>query len=82
MKTSTDRAAQLWLLPKFEKREVDVEFAKAIAHAIDEAIHDHEVLLESAWGIIANSSGGDWSKENKDWQQAAARWRDRYHAII
>lgn len=33
-------------------------------------------LLEAAWGIIANSSGGDWKKETIIWQTAAARWRD------
>lgn len=33
--------------------------------------------LELAWGIIANASGGDWSKESQEWQGAAAGWRDR-----
>jgi hypothetical protein len=33
--------------------------------------------LELAWGIIANAAGGDWTKESKEWQDAAARWRDR-----
>jgi len=32
--------------------------------------------LELAWGIIANASGGDWSKESQEWQDAANRWRD------
>ena len=36
-------------------------------------------LLDLAWGIIANASGGDWEKESADWQEAAAQWRDRYH---
>lgn len=35
-------------------------------------------LLEIAWGVIANASGGDWKKEPKDWQEAAVRWRDMY----
>lgn len=34
--------------------------------------------IEAAWGLIANASGGDWSKESPEWQEAAARWRDRY----
>jgi len=38
--------------------------------------------LDYAWGIIANASGGDWKKESKDWQEAAARWRDTYHEIL
>ena len=45
--------------------------------------------LELAWGIIANAS--DWNidegdtpcgKKAKEWQNAAARWRDRYHALL
>jgi hypothetical protein len=39
-------------------------------------------VLEAAWGIIANAGGGDWTKETQMWQDAAARWRDRYHAIL
>lgn len=38
-------------------------------------------LAETAWSIIANASGGDWSRENAEWNQAAARWRDDYHAM-
>jgi hypothetical protein len=38
--------------------------------------------MELAWGIIANAGGnGDWSKESKEWQGAAQRWRDRYFAL-
>ena len=40
-------------------------------------------LLESAWIIIANNGGGDWTKESADgWQDAATKWRDKYHAVI
>ncbi len=46
----------------------------------------HEVLLDdllvSAWGLIANSNGGDWDKATPEWQGAAERWRDRYHAQL
>jgi len=37
-----------------------------------------EPLLELAWGVIANAGGGDWEKESKEWQEAAAKWRDQY----
>ena len=37
-------------------------------------------ILEAAWGVIANAGGGDWEKETKEWQEAAARWRDNYHS--
>ncbi len=33
--------------------------------------------LEMAWGIITNASGGDWSKQNEEWVQAAAAWEKR-----
>lgn len=32
--------------------------------------------LYTAWTIIANVSEGDWTKQPKEWQEAAARWRD------
>lgn len=35
-------------------------------------------LLESAWGIIANAGGGNWSTQSEEWQEAAARWRDNW----
>jgi hypothetical protein len=38
-----------------------------------------EELLHSAWGVIANAGGGDWKQESLQWQEAAKRWRDRYH---
>lgn len=39
-------------------------------------------LLETAWGVIANAGGGDWTKESRDWQEAAAKWRDRWHDLL
>lgn len=45
--------------------------ARAIQGAVDE-------LLELAWGLLANAGDGDWTKETAQWQEAAARWRERY----
>lgn len=39
-------------------------------------------LIESAWGLIANAGGGDWTKESDEWSAAAERWRERYHAAL
>ena len=39
-------------------------------------------LLEWAWSIIANAGSGNWELESKDWQEAAAKWRDEYHSTI
>jgi hypothetical protein len=36
-------------------------------------LHD---CLETAWGIIANVSGGDWTRQKSEWQEAVVRWRD------
>lgn len=47
-----------------------LEQSATAAHRLD--------ALELAWGIIANASGGDWTKESPEWQAAAARWRDGY----
>jgi hypothetical protein len=38
--------------------------------------------LESAWGIIANVSGGNWEEQSHEWTEAANRWRLRYHEIL
>ena len=37
-------------------------------------------LLEHAWGLIANSYGGDWSAAKPEWRAAAERWRDAWLA--
>ncbi len=43
-------------------------------------IDKEQNLIELAWGIIANVSGGDWDKQTKEWKAAAIRWRDRWVA--
>jgi hypothetical protein len=37
---------------------------------------------EMLWVVLANVSGGDWSKQTPEWQEAAARWRDNYFAAL
>jgi hypothetical protein len=39
-------------------------------------------VYERAWGIIANASGGDWSKQPEQWQRAAEAFRDTYQRAI
>lgn len=39
-----------------------------------EAARPSTDLLELAWGVIANVSGGDWEKQTEEWQGAAHRW--------
>jgi hypothetical protein len=35
---------------------------------------------EMLWVVLANVSGGDWTQQSAEWQDAAARWRDHYFA--
>ncbi len=37
---------------------------------------------EMLWVVLANVSGGDWTKQTQEWQDAAARWRDYYFAAL
>lgn len=37
---------------------------------------------EMLWVVLANVSGGDWTKQTPDWQEAAARWRDSYFEAL
>jgi hypothetical protein len=39
-------------------------------------------IYERAFGIIANASNGDWSKESEEWQEAAAEFRKDYHHAL
>jgi hypothetical protein len=37
---------------------------------------------EMLWVVLANVSGGDWTKQSQEWQDAAARWRDNYFEAL
>jgi hypothetical protein len=37
---------------------------------------------EMLWIVLANVSGGDWTKQSDEWQEAAARWRDNYFRAL
>jgi hypothetical protein len=39
-------------------------------------------IAYNAWCVIANVSNGDWTKQSQEWQDAAARWRDQWHATL
>jgi hypothetical protein len=40
--------------------------------------------LELAWGVIANAGHrqGGWETQDKEWVEAAERWRDTWHEMI
>ena len=71
-------AARLWCEPGAAKSGMDVAVALEMAKRID-IYHD---LIERAWGIIANSSGGNWDDASPEWRGAAERWRDGYHKML
>lgn len=50
--------------------------------ALQETRWSYLDALESAWGIIANSYGGDWTNGSPDWKKSAAKWRDEWMKII
>lgn len=49
-----------------------------LARALEQMADAAEML----WSVVANASGGDWSKQSPEWQAAAARWRDAYHHAL
>jgi hypothetical protein len=42
------------------------------------ALRRMEDAAEMLWITLANVSGGDWTQQSAEWQEAAARWRDKY----
>lgn len=60
-------------------RLAELDVALQIATA---TMRDHCDLLEAAFGVIANSYGGNWGQADTAWQDAAARWRDDWHRLI
>jgi len=67
-----------WCVKCESYHHVDNPNCSALRQSVDD-VHDMHDMLETAWGIIANAWGGDWTQANLDWQRAATRWRDRYH---
>lgn len=48
---------------------------------ISKKIETFEDAAEMLWIVLANVSEGDWTKQSKEWQEAAARWRDAYFDV-
>lgn len=60
----------------------DAEGGFVVIRSIEDLEAAHDDLLEFAWTIICNAGFGDWEKESADWQVAAHRFRERYHAWL
>ena len=78
----------MWLLDPELKWKPTYEYKNQIISEIKrlkEVEKKYEILKDSAdmlWVCLANVSGGDWSKQNKDWQEATIKWRDNYFRSI
>lgn len=60
----------------------DVEVINEVERIVAERTKDIKDAAEMLWVVLANVSGGDWSKQSEDWQNYAARWRDNYFKAI
>jgi hypothetical protein len=64
---------------------IDANFACRLErelNAANDRIKRLEEVVESAWGVIANVSGGNWAEQRPDWREVAIRWRDeRFHPV-
>lgn len=66
-------------------REFGIQIAHSRSQAVQAEREKNEKMASAAemlWVVLANVSGGDWSKQSKEWQEAAARWRDNYFAVL
>ena len=73
---------------RFNKDQADLTACRAQLASRDaeiktlrEALEAWQDCAEYGWTIIANASGGDWTKESADWQTAAAKFRDENYYV-
>lgn len=62
----------------FQDKEINAESARPGSPAGQQMADAAEML----WVVLANVSGGDWTKQSADWQEAAAQWRDNYFGAL
>jgi hypothetical protein len=70
---------------QLEFTNLDEEIKQITLLAKKTALKDKYKLADAAemlWTVVANVSEGDWTKQNKEWQKAAARWRDNYFKVL
>ena len=62
--------------------EVRLAALRPVIEKLVEADNGMQDAAEMLWVVLANVSGGDWAKQNDEWQKAAARWRDNYFKAL
>lgn len=76
--------------PGAVERAIEVMFGSKERRDLEQlgtaqALADREAALADAAEmllvVLANVSGGDWTLQTPEWQEAAARWRDNYFAV-
>lgn len=75
--------AILGLAKKFEDIEIRLGILRERLDRQEEmmpVVADPWPLLDTAWGLIANVSDGDWDRADvsSEWKKAAEHWRDKY----
>ena len=80
--TAIQKMAAVYCKPQFANKVVDVDlvtgFADVLKQETDKILND----FEFAWALICNVSEGDWKKQSQEWQDAAQKVRDRFHAHL
>lgn len=72
-----DEARRAYMEQRGMREESDMRLVESLAR--EAALRDAAEML---WVVVANVSEGDWTKQTEEWQVAAARWRDNYHAAL
>jgi hypothetical protein len=62
--------------------DTELRLAEAALHDLEEQFEAWPDLANWMWTIICNVNEGDWTKQNQEWQDAAALCRDQYHALL
>lgn len=78
---SLEKSAQAWCGETTKNTEMDVVLATSFAEVLDKQVGRMKDEAEFLWIVLANVSGGDWTKQTNEWQVAAAKARDSFHAL-
>jgi hypothetical protein len=70
------------IVKRAERAEADLAAARMQVRVRDARLDQVQELNYIAWTVIANVSGGDWTKQADGWQEAARKWRDDWHATL
>ena len=83
MKTSWEPELEILLKESLSKTRAEALeelkiFIRAVVKEEKQDLTKFKDAAEMLWVVLANVSEGDWTKQPKEWQKAAKRWRDNY----